>query len=79
MKIIYPKNSVIKTTKIPNGLLFNRFSFGLLKLFLATKHILFLKMKYKHIKPVLKMAKNYKDFEIVNVKSRQGDTVRILL
>ncbi len=79
MKVIYPKNSLIKTTKIPNCLLFNRFLFGLLKLFLITKHKLFFKIKYKHIKPVLKMAKNYKDFEIVNVKSRQGDIVRILL
>ena len=79
MKVIYPKNSLIKTTKIPNCLLFNRFLFGLLKLFLITKHKLFFKIKYKHIKPVLKMAKNYKDFEIVNVKSRHGDIVRILL
>ena len=79
MKVIYPKNSLIKTTKIPNCLLFNRFLFGLLKLFLITKHKLFFKIKYKHIKPVLKMAKNYKNFEIVNVKSRHGDIVRILL
>lgn len=79
MKVIYPKNQVIKTTKIPNWLLFNRFLFGLLKLFLLTKNIVFLKVKYKQIKPVIKMAKQYKDFEIVNVKSRQGDEVKILL
>jgi len=79
MKIVYPKNQVIKCTKIPNCLLFNRFVFGLLKLFLITKHTLFIKIKYKHIKPVVKMAKNYKDYEIVTVKSRQGDIVRILL
>lgn len=79
MKVVYPKNQVIKSTKIPNCLLFNRFSFGLLKLFLTTKHILFLKIKYKHIKPIVKMAKNYKDYEIVTVVSRQGNTVRILL
>lgn len=79
MKIIYPKNQVIKCTKIPNCLLLNRFLFGLLKLFLVTRHSLFFKIKYKHIKPIVKMAKNYKDYEIVNIKSRQGDTVRILL
>lgn len=79
MKVIYPKNSVIKSTKIPNFLLLNRFLFALLKLFLITKHKLFFKIKYKHIKPIVKMAKNYKDFEIVNVKSRQGDEVKILL
>lgn len=79
MKVIYPKNQVVKTTKIPNWLLFNRFLFGLLKLFLLTKNIIFLKIKYKQIKPVIKMAKNYKDFEIVNITSRQGDNVRILL
>ncbi len=79
MKVIYPKNSVIKTAKIPNCLLINRFLFGLLKLFLITKHKLFFKIKYKHIKPIIKMTKNYKEFEIVNVKSRQGDEVKILL
>lgn len=79
MKVIYPKNQVIKSTKIPNCLLFNRFLFGILKLFLITKHPLFLKIKYKQIKPIVKMAKNYKNFEVVNVKSRQGDVVRILL
>ncbi len=79
MKVIYPKNSVIKSTKIPNFLLLNRFLFGLLKLFLITKHKLFFRIKYKHIKPIIKMTKNYKNFEIVNVKSRQGDEVKILL
>ena len=79
MKVIYPKNQTIKTTKIPNILLFNRLSFGLLKLFLATKCFVFFKMKYKHIKPVLKMARNYSGFEIVNVKNQQGHEVRILL
>ena len=79
MKVIYPKNSVIKSTKIPNFLLLNRFLFGLLKLFLITKHKLFFRIKYKHIKPIIKMTTNYKNFEIVNVKSRQGDEVKILL
>ena len=79
MKIIYSKNQTIKTTKIPNILLFNRLSFGLLKLFLATKCFVFFKMKYKHIKPIIKKAKLYKNFEIVTINSRQGKTVRIFL
>lgn len=79
MKVIYPKNQVIKYTKIPNCLLFNRFLFCILKLFLITKHTLFFKIRYKHIKPVVKMAKSYKDYEIVTVESRKGDVVRILL
>ena len=79
MKIIYPKNQTVNIIKIPNALLFNRLSFGFLKLFLVTKSLVFIKFRYKYLKPVLKMAKNYKDFEIVNVKSRQGYEVRILL
>lgn len=79
MKIIYPKNQVIKCTKIPNCLLFNRFLFGILKLFLVTRHLLFFKIRYKQIKPLLKMVKNYKDYEIVTVQSRNGDVVKILL
>lgn len=79
MKIIYPKNQVIKCTKIPNCLLFNRFLFGILKLFLTTRHVLIFKIKYKHIKPVVKMVKNYKDYEIVTVKTRNGNVVKILL
>ncbi len=79
MQIIYPVNQDVKTIKIPNWLLLNRFLFGLLKLFLITKNVIFFKIKYKNIKPVLKMAKNYKNFEIVNITSRQGENVRILL
>ena len=77
MKIIYPKNQVIKTTEIPNAFLFNRFSFGLLKLFLVTKSFMFFKMKYKHIKPVIKLAKSYKDFEIVNINTKKLPCIRI--
>lgn len=79
MKIIYPKEQVIKTVKIPNCLLINRFSFTLLKLFLISKHAIFYKIKYRYIKSVIKATSKYKDFEIVNVKSRNGDTVKILL
>ncbi|MBR5245799.1 MAG: hypothetical protein IKV25_00325 [Clostridia bacterium] len=79
MKVVYPKNNVIKTKKVPNGLLFNRFLFWILKLFLITNNYLFLKIKYKHIKPIIKKAKLYKNFEIVTINSRQGETVRIFL
>ncbi len=79
MKINYSINYTVKTIKIPNAFLFNRFLFGILKLFIFAKSFVFLKIKYKQIKPVLKMAKNYSDFEIVNVKSRQGYEIRILL
>ena len=79
MRIVYPKNNIIKTKKIPNWLFFNRFLFSVLKLFLITKRYLFFKIKYKHIKPIIKKAKLYKNFEIVTINSRQGETVRIFL
>ena len=61
MKIIYPKNQIIKTTKIPNAFLFNRLSFGIMKIFLVTKSLVFIKIKYKQIKPAFKMIKNYNE------------------
>ena len=62
MKIVYPKNNIIKTKKIPNWLFFNRFLFSVLKLFLITKHYLFFKIKYKHIKPIIKKSKAVQKF-----------------
>lgn len=79
MKVVYPKNNIIKTKKIPDWLFFNRVLFGILKLFLITKHYLFIKIKYKHIKPVIKKAKNYKGFEIVNINTRQGESISVYL
>lgn len=79
MKVVYPKNNIIKTKKIPDWLFFNRVLFGILKLFLITKHYLFFKIKYKHIKPVIKKAKNYKGFEIVNINTRQGESISVYL
>lgn len=79
MKVVYPKNNIIKTKKIPNWLFFNKVLFGILKLFLITKHYLFFKIKYKHIKPVIKKAKNYKGFEIVNINTRQGESISVYL
>ncbi len=79
MKVSYPKNSVMKTKKIPNWILFNRVGFGIIKLFLVTKHPLFFKIKYKQLKPIIKKAKEYKGCEIVSVDSRNGDNVKVFL
>ena len=79
MKVTFPVNQKTKCIKIPNALILNRFTFWILKLIFGLRFYPFLKVRYKHIKPVLKMAKSYNDFEIVSVKSRQGDEVRILL
>ena len=79
MKVVYPKNNSTKTIKIPNWLIFNRVLFGTLKLFLITKHPLFRKLRYRHIKPFIKKAKEYKGFEIVTVNGRHGETVRFFI
>ncbi len=79
MKVVYPKDGVVQTKKIPNWILTNRCSFGILKLFLLSKSPLFFKIKYKQFKPILKKVKEYKDFEIVTVESRHGDTVKVFL
>ncbi len=79
MKVVYPKNNLNKTIKIPNWLIFNRVLFGALKLFLITKHPLFLKLRYSHLKPLIKRAKDYKGFEIVTVNGRHGEMVSVFL
>ena len=79
MKVVYPKNNSNKTIKIPNWLIFNRILFGVLKLLLITKHPLFLKLRYRQLKPLVKRAKDYKGFEIVTVNGRHGETVRVYL
>lgn len=79
MKVVYPKNNSTKTIRIPNWLIFNRVLFGMLKMFLVLKHPLFLKLKYRQIKPLIKRAKDYKGFEIVTVNGRHGETVRVYL
>ncbi len=79
MKIVYPMNNTTKTIRISNWLVFNRVLFGALKLFLITKHTLFLKFRYRHIKPLIKKVKEYKGFEIVTVNGRHGETVRVFL
>ncbi len=79
MKVVYPKNNSTKTIRIPNWLIFNRVLFGMLKMFLVLKHPLFLKLKYRQIKPLIKRTKDYKGFEIVTVNGRHGETVRVYL
>lgn len=79
MKVTFPANGKIKCIKIPNFLIANRLSFGILKIFLAFKIPFIFRIKYKHIKPLVKKAKQYKNFEIVNVKTRQGETIIVSL
>lgn len=79
MKVTFPTGKGIRKIKVPNMLIVNRLSFGLIKLFLITQHPIFWKIKYKQFKPFLKKAKQYKNYEIVSVKTRQGETVRICL
>lgn len=79
MKVTFPVNQKTKCIKIPNALILNRFTFWIIKLIFRRYFNPLMKIKYKHIKPIFKKAKSYNDFEIVNVKSRQGDEVRILL
>lgn len=79
MKVAFPANGKTMCIKIPNLLIANRLSFGILKLFLAFKIPFVFRIKYKHIKPLIKKAKQYKNFEIVNVKTRQGETIIVSL
>ena len=79
MKVAFPANGKTMCIKIPNLLIANRLSFGILKLFLAFKIPFVFRIKYKHIKPLIKKAKQYKNFEIVNDKTRQGETIIVSL
>lgn len=79
MKVTFPTNGKTKCIKIPNSLIANRLSFGILKLILVFKIPFIFTIKYKHIKPFLKKVKQYKNFEIVNVKTRQGETIIVSL
>ncbi len=81
MKVVFPKDNTTKTIKVPNGLILNRFLFGILKITLRiiTKSPAIFRIKYKHIKPIVKKVNEYKDFEIVSVESRHGGTVKVFL
>ena len=79
MKVVFPTNGKTKCIKIPNFFIANRLSFGLLKLILVFKVPFIFAIKYKYIKPFIKVAKKYKNFEIVNVKTRQGENISVSL
>ncbi len=79
MKVVFPTNGKTKCIKIPNSLIANRLSFGILKLFLVFKIPFIFRIKYKYIKPLIKKANQYKNFEIVNVKTKQGKNVIVSL
>ncbi len=79
MKVTFPANGQEKNLKIANWILFNPISFGILKLFLIRYNRVFFKVKYKHLKPAIKVSKQYKNFEIVSVDNKNGDTVKVFL
>lgn len=79
MKVAFPVNQKTIRIRIPNIFIFNRFTFWLLKHIFRTWFYPLTKIKYKQIKPVIKMAKSYKGFEIVNINTRQGENIIISL
>ena len=79
MKVEFPINQKTKCIKIPNALIFNRFTFCILKLIFRRYFNPFMKIEYKHIKPVIKKTKTYKGYEIVNINTRQGENIIISL
>ncbi len=79
MKVAFPVNQKTKCIKIPNSLILNRFTFCILKLIFRRYFYPLMKIKYKHIKPIVKKTKSYKGFEIVNINTRQGENIIISL
>ena len=79
MKVTFPINGKSKCIKLPNFLIANRLLFVILKLILMIKIPFVFRIKYNHIKPFIKKAKQYKNFEIVNVKTKQGETITVSL
>ena len=79
MKVAFPVNQKTIHIKIPNALIFNRFTFWLIKLIFGMRFYPLVKIKYKEIKPLIKMIKSYKGFEIVNITTRQGENIIISL
>lgn len=77
MKAVFQINGKTRCIKIPSFLIANRLSFGILKLILGFKIPKIFIIKYKQIKPFIKTANQHKNFEIVSVKTRQGEDVRI--
>ena len=79
MKVTFPVSQKRKCIKIPNALILNRFTFCIFKLIFGLHFNPLLKIKYKHIKPIVKKAKSYKGYEIVNINTRQGENIIISL
>ncbi len=79
MKVVFPINQNTKQIRMPNALIFNRFTFWLLRLIFGLRFYPLIKIKYKEIKPLIKMLKGYKNFEIVSINTRQGEKVVICL
>lgn len=79
MKVVFPVNQKTICIRIPNVLIFNRIIFWLLKMIFGVKYYPLIKIRYKDIKPVIKKAKTYKGFEIVNINTRQGENIIISL
>lgn len=79
MKVAFPINQKTIRIKIPNALILNRFAFWLLKLIFGMRFYPLTKIKYKEIKPLIKMIKSYKGYEIVNINTRQGENIIISL
>lgn len=79
MKVVFPVNQKTIRIRIPNVLIFNRFTFWLIKLIFGLRFYPLVKIKYKNLKPLIKMAKSYKGFEIVNINTRQGENIIISL
>ncbi len=79
MKVVFPVNQKTVQIRIPNALLLNRFTFWLFKLIFGLRFYPLIKIKYKEIKPLIKMIKNYKGYEIVTVNTKQGEKIVICL
>ncbi len=79
MKVEFPVNQKTIRIKIPNFFIFNRFTFWILKLIFGVRFYPLVKIKYRYIKPIIKKAKEYKGFEIVNINTRQGENIIISL
>lgn len=79
MKVVFPVNQKTIRIRVPNALIFNRFTFWLIKLIFGLRFYPLLKIKYKNLKSLIKMAKSYKGFEIVNINTRQGENIIVSL
>lgn len=67
--------------KVPNWLIANRLTFFILKCVVASKLglVMIFRIRYKKIKPLLKLVKKYKKSEIVSVHTQQGVQINVSL